>query len=91
MPGSRSAQTCVPLGLLALTSCSTQGAPSFVAFGAYFPGWMVCGAAGVVAVIAMRVILILTGLYQSVPLQLGICISAGVIAASLIWFIWFGR
>jgi len=91
MPRRRSAHAGATLGLLALAGCSSRGAPSFIAFGAYFPGWMVCGAVGVLAVIAARMALLLTGLSESVPFQLSVCISAGLIAASLVWFIWFGR
>ncbi len=91
MPNSRSALTSVVIGLLALSGCSTRGAPSFVAFGAYFPGWMLCGAAGVLAMIGLRGALLLTGISQSVPFQLGVCSALGVIVASLVWFIWFGR
>jgi hypothetical protein len=87
----RAARAAATLGLLGLAGCSSGGAPSFIVFGAYVPGWMMCGAAGLLAVIATRAALILTGLAESVPFQLGVCVSAGIIAASLVWFIWFGR
>jgi hypothetical protein len=87
----RSVRVGGAFGLLGLAGCASASAPSFIVFGAYFPGWMVCGAAGVLAVIGTRAALLLTGLTESVPFQLSVCISAGLIAASLIWFIWFGR
>jgi multidrug efflux pump subunit AcrB len=90
MKGS-SAGAAATLGLLGLAGCSSAGAPAFIVLGAYFPGWMLCGAAGLLAVIGARTALILTGLSESVPFQLGVCVSAGIITASLVWFIWFGR
>ncbi len=91
MGHSRSAYTAAAIGVLALVGCSSRGAPSFIAFGAYFPGWMLCGVIGVLAIIGTRVVLLLSGLSESVPFQLSICISAGLIAASLFWYLWFGR
>jgi YtcA family len=88
---SRPARAAATLGFLGLVGCSNGSAPSFIVFGAYVPGWMMCGAAGLVAVIATRAALILTGLSESAPFQLGVCVSAGIITASLVWFIWFGR
>jgi hypothetical protein len=52
---------------------------------------MMCGAAGLLAVVGTRVALVLAGLSERVPFQLGVCISAGIVTASLVWFIWFGR
>ncbi len=85
------APAAASLGLLCLAGCASRGAPSFIAFGAYFPAWLLCGVAGVLAAIATRLALLLTGLSESVPFQLIVCISAGMIVASLVWFIWFGR
>ncbi len=87
----KSAHAGAALAALALASCASRGAPSFVAFGAYFPGWMLCGMAGVLTAIGTRIALILTGLTESVPFQLGICLSAGIIVAIVTWLAWFGR
>ena len=75
---------------LALSSCSAQGAPSFMLFGAYFPAWMFCAAIGLVAAIVARAFFEATGLAYVLPYQLFVCVSIGVCAALAAQFVWFG-
>ncbi len=80
------------LGLIApLGGCTSHGAPSLILFGAYFPGWMLCGLFGVLAAILTRVAMILSGLSDVLPFQLFVCVSAGFIFAAMAWLFWFGR
>ncbi|HLY55583.1 MAG TPA: YtcA family lipoprotein [Stellaceae bacterium] len=73
-----------------MASCRSAGAPSLVLFGAYFPAWMLCATVGVVIAAAARVAMVATGLSTTLPFQLFVCLSVGVIAAVLTWFVLFG-
>ena len=72
-----------------MSGCTLRGAPSFVLFGAFFPAWMLLAGIGILAAIGMRVALVATGLAELLPLQLAVCVSAGVMVAILAWLIWF--
>jgi hypothetical protein len=76
---------------LALTNCSSGGAPSFTLFGAFFPGWMFCGLSGIIGAVAARAIFVGSGLSNNLPYQLLVCTAIGIIVAILTWFVWFGR
>jgi hypothetical protein len=76
--------------LLLLGGCSSAGAPSFEAFGAFFPAWMVCGAVGVLGAVVARAVLVSTRLAAIVPHRLLVCTAIGVIAAILFWLPLFG-
>jgi YtcA family len=77
--------------LFALSGCALRGAPAFALFGSYFPAWMVCGLIGIIGAIAARVIFVLSGLAQVLPLQLFVCAGVGVCCALLAWLLWFGQ
>ena len=79
------------LGLITLSGCSTASAPSFDLFGAFFPAWLLCGLIGVAGAIAARAGFVGTGLANAVPFQLFVCTAIGIIAAILVWLLWFGR
>ena len=72
-----------------MSGCTLRGAPSFVLFGAFFPVWMLLAFIGILAAIGTRVALVATGLAELLPLQLAVCVSAGVMVAILAWLIWF--
>jgi uncharacterized membrane protein YeaQ/YmgE (transglycosylase-associated protein family) len=76
---------------LSLCGCAPHGAPSFVLFGAYFPGWMLCALLGIVAAIATRALMVSTGLSAILPFQLLVCASIGAVVAIALWLLWFGR
>ena len=76
---------------MALGGCSAGGAPSFDLFGAFFPGWLLCGVIGVVGAGVARAAFVGTGLSDVLPYQLFVCTAVGVIAATVSWLIWFGR
>ena len=90
LPSVSGAVIIAPLQL-ALTSCSSGGAPSFTLFGAFFPAWLLCGIIGVVGAAVARIACVSTGLSNTLPYQLFVCAAAGVIVAVLTWFVWFGR
>jgi hypothetical protein len=73
------------------SGCTLRGAPSFVLFGAFFPAWMLLAFIGILAAIGTRITLVATGLAELLPLQLAVCVSAGVMVAILAWLLWFAR
>lgn len=77
--------TALILMALPLAGCTTQGGPSFVMFGAFFPSWLLCGIIGIVAAILARALFLMTGLSNIIPLQFLVCCSIGVIVSMLIW------
>lgn len=83
--------TAVMVGILFFVAgCDDRAAPSLTLFGAYFPGWLLCGVLGAIAAVATRVLLVVTGLSPAVPAQLLFCVAVGVIVASLGW-LWLGQ
>jgi hypothetical protein len=68
----------------------SHGAPSLVLFGAYFPAWMLVAWIGILAAIGARIAMVASGLAQIVPMQLLVCVAAGLTVAILVWAIWFG-
>ncbi len=76
--------------ILYLAGCSGTGAPSFEAFGAFFPAWMVCGAVGIVGAVVARAVLVRARLAAVIPYPLLVCTAVGIIAAVLFWLPLFG-
>lgn len=75
---------------LGLAGCARGGAPTFTMFGSYFPAWLLCGVLGVLAGIAVRVALLVSGVSPAIPAQLLLCSAAGLIVACLLW-LWLGQ
>jgi uncharacterized membrane protein YuzA (DUF378 family) len=73
--------------LTGLTS-GCAGAPSITVAGAFFPAWLVCALLGALAAVLARVIFVATGLAQTLPLQLLLCVSAGVLCGAAAWALW---
>ena len=81
-----------PFGvLMTMDGCASPGAPSLVLAGAYFPGWILCGVAGIVAAIVARIARVMSGLSDALPLQLFVCVALGVFVAIAVWLFWFGQ
>jgi len=74
-----------------MSGCAIHGATSFILFGAYFPAWMVCGVFGILAAVLMRVLMVVSGFSDVLPLQLFLCIAIGIIIATAVWLLWLGR
>ncbi len=87
----RKAAAIAMLGLaFELAGCGARGAPTLSVFGAYFPGWLLCGVLGLLAAVGTRILIGVTGLSSAVPAQLLVCTAVGVIIASLGW-LWLGQ
>ena len=78
------------LATLSLVGCRLGGAPWFSLFGAYFPGWMLCGLIGVFGAVLARAIFLAIGLDPIVRLPLLTYGSLGVIFALAAWQCEFG-
>ncbi len=82
----------VALSVLALAwlPVTCRGAPSIEVAGAYFPAWLGCALAAVVSAALARAAMVATGLARILPLQLLMCISIGLLVATLVWIAWIG-
>ncbi len=74
-----------------LSGCAGHASPSWTLFGAYFPGWLICGLLGVAGALAARFGFVASGLATVIPFQLWVCTAMGVIVASLCWLVWLGQ
>lgn len=90
--GKSSARTAIlPLAVLAMLSgCSAGGAPSISFFGAYFPAWLLAALCGTAVAILARIFLVAAGLAGTMPWQLAVCTSIGLIAAIALHLLVFG-
>jgi uncharacterized membrane protein YeaQ/YmgE (transglycosylase-associated protein family) len=81
-----------PIAVLAvLGGCAAREAPSYIVFGAYFPAWMFCAVLGIVGGLTARAVMVATGLSETLPFQLFVCASIGLIVAIAASLLWFGR
>ncbi len=85
---STSALLCVAATLF--ENDAHAAAPSFEAFGAFFPAWMLCASVGILGAIVARAVLLRSGLSAVLPYQLLVCTAAGLIVALLVWLPVFG-
>jgi hypothetical protein len=79
----------VPLLALVLAGCAEVRAPSIPLFGAYFPAWLACTAIGIIGAILVRVVFVLVGIDDRLPLRLLVylCVAAIIaFATSLVIF-----
>jgi YtcA family len=91
LPGANAAFGFLILECTCLAGCSSNAAPSFDLFGAFFPAWLFCGIIGVVGALAARAVFVGTKLSNVLPFQLFVCTAIGVIIAIMAWLLWFGR
>ena len=75
---------------LALLSGHCRCAPSIQVAGAYFPAWLAFGLGAVGCAILARLVMVASGLAESLPLQLFVCLSIGLFVAALAWVAWIG-
>jgi len=72
----------------AFCSIGCGGAPSLTIAGAYFPAWLLCAVIAVLVAAFIRALMVATHLAGYIPYQLAVCLSAGVIVASILWYVW---
>lgn len=73
----------------AVSGCSA-GAPSLSLFGAYFPVWLACSLFGVAIALIMRAVVLKTGTAGAIPVQLLVCVCAGIIGGVVLSWLWLG-
>ena len=76
------------VALLAGLSSGCSGAASITVGGAYFPAWLVCALIGALAAVLARALFVATGLAQTLPMQLLVCVSAGMLCGVAAWALW---
>jgi hypothetical protein len=59
--------------------------------GSYFPAWMLCAVAGIIAAVTIRQILALAGIHEYVLVPMLTYTGFAVSAALLLWLFWFGH
>ena len=59
--------------------------------GSYFPAWMLCAAAGIVATVIIRQLLAVAGIAEYVILPLLTYAGLAVFVTLLVWLFWFGN
>jgi hypothetical protein len=70
---------------------SQPHSPTLDLLGSYFPAWMVCAAAGVVAAVVIRQVLVIVGVGEHVVFPLLTYAGLALSATWLIWLMLFGR
>jgi hypothetical protein len=91
-PEKHSSRRAVPAGLastlvFALTGCARS--PSFNVLGSYFPSWIACMVAGILATALVRFVLNRLQWEQQVPALPLFYFSIALLIACLIWLITF--
>ncbi len=76
----------VVAGVMALGGCAP--APSHVVFGSYFPSWMLCALAGLVAAALLRVLFGVVGIDRVLPAPLVVYLALTIAFAFGTWLIW---
>ncbi|HXZ14706.1 MAG TPA: YtcA family lipoprotein [Roseiarcus sp.] len=70
---------------------SQPHAPTLDLLGSYFPAWMLCAAAGVVAAVLVRQVLVVAGVGEYVVAPLLTYAGLALTATWLIWLLFFGH
>jgi hypothetical protein len=70
---------------------SRPHSPTLDLLGSYFPAWMLCAVAGVVAAVLIRQVLVIVGVgkYVIAPLLTYVCLALS--ATWVIWLLMFGH
>ena len=74
---------------LPVAACNT--APTQDLVGSYFPAWMLCATAGIVAAVIIRQILVAAGIHDYVVAPLLTYVAIAGSATFLIWLLWYGH
>jgi hypothetical protein len=76
---------------IALPVAACNYSPTMDLFGSYFPAWMLCAAAGIVATAIIRQILGVAGINDYVVAPLLTYAGLAVSVTLLAWLMWFGH
>lgn len=86
---SRPGPPAAAVAALCLAGCTTS--PSLNILGSFFPAWMLCAAAGIVAAVVLRLALSAFGVNQYLIAPPLTYLSIAVAATLLVWLLWFGH
>ena len=89
-PGQGYGRGLWPVALTLVVSGCSQ-APTLDLLGSYFPAWMLCAVAGILAAVIIRQILVLAGIHEYVIVPVLTYAGFAVSAALLLWLFWFGH
>jgi hypothetical protein len=70
---------------------SQPHAPTLDLLGSYFPAWMLCAVAGIVAAVIIRQVLMIVGVGEYVIAPLLTYVGLAVSATFLMWLLMFGH
>ncbi|BCP51489.1 hypothetical protein K32_01060 [Kaistia sp. 32K] len=87
----KSCARLAPLAAIVLGGCAETRAPSIPLFGAYFPAWLACAVAGILGAVLIRVVFVLTGIDDRLPLRLLVYTSLAAAIAFATSLLFFGR
>ena len=79
----------IPLAASFLAGCSTS--PALNILGSFFPAWMLCAAAGIVAAVVVRQALSAFGINQYLIAPPLTYLSIAVAGTLLVCLLWFGH
>jgi hypothetical protein len=88
---SISCARAVPLAAIVMTGCAEVRAPSIPLFGAYFPAWLACVVVGILGAVLLRVVFVLVGIDDRLPLRLLVYVSLAAAIAFATSLTFFGR
>ncbi len=78
-------------GAVALCTSGCSASPSQDILGSYFPSWMLCLGLGVLAAVLCRLLMVLVGLNDAIPLPLLTYPALALAVTCLIWLLFFGQ
>jgi YtcA family len=78
-----------PVAPFCLAGCTAS--PSLNILGSFFPAWMLCAAAGIIAAVVLRLALSTFGINQYLIAPPLTYLSIGVAGTLLVWLLWFGH
>jgi YtcA family len=74
---------------LLVSGCSTS--PSLNILGSFFPAWMLCAVAGILAAVVLRLALLALGINRYLIAPPLTYLSIAVAGTLLVWLLWFGH
>jgi hypothetical protein len=80
-----------PFVAIVLAGCSEARAPSIPLFGAYFPAWLACATAGILGAVLVRVVFVLVGIDDRLPVRLLVYVSLAAAIAFATSLAFFGH
>ncbi|HDV9907161.1 TPA: hypothetical protein RKW90_001684 [Klebsiella oxytoca] len=81
----------IAIALFMLSGCVAQQVPVFTLLGSYFPAWIACALAGIVAAVIARVVFIRLGIDDALPARLLVYVCLALAVAFIFSLLIFAR